>query len=651
MSRSLQATDAAVEEARIAMISKELTQELLAGKVEVSRATVGNFFGSKPIDKVVFVRICTILGLDWKKVAGKEVKVELLKIPLKKIFVSTGSVSTVDPVIVDKVKLLLDEITGISNHSKNIYKNSSQDSLLIFSIRGTINEADAHTLKVIIQHLRNITGDASIDIVDIQEGSIKLVLNGTPEALEQIQNLYNQGNLSEINGVAVEQVAKISELVSDDDFDNILDFSGADFKNAQLAGVDLSGANLENANLSDANLENANLNDANLENTNLRNANLKNANLSSANLKNANLSHTNLENANLGGANLENTKLHDANLENANLNGANLENTNLNGANVSFGSISNRKFINQLNYTNSHEGKVGYSMHGKQRRGLGSKQTKIGRFSGNPDAAETELLPKMRSNKPSPSIMILLVLVAILSFGVVGAVVWQILYRIEREPLNPIALYPCKSSSKNDQCQAVSAIQKGNVISYGYVIGEDSQGRSAEFKVSILSNKYRWQVQSSDQVSSQGSTQVISLKDLVPILKLDRIYEIMDNPNMVISVGTASCEGDNSTEEQRAEKRAEKIQQEIVENLFAVKYYPTLNLGRHTSDSCGKEPTEFQRAVIIIGVRKETKGIILKEALYDAISKRIKDFKLSDYSLGGKDKLQIKGLPLEPNPI
>ena len=230
-----------------------------------------------------------------------------------------------------------------------------------------------------------------------------------------------------------------------------------------------------------------------------------------------------------------------------------------------------------------------------------------------------------------------------------GAFFWSIVK--PQEIILPLATDPCKSSSNKPQCQPVSAIPQGDVISYGYVIGEDSQGRSAEFKVSILSYKYRWHVESIDQVSSQGSTQIISLKDLVPKLKLDGIYKIMDNPNMVISVGTASCEGDNSTEEKRAEQRAEKIQQEVVKKLFEVKYYPTLNLGRHTSDSCGKEPTEFQRAVIIIGVRKETKGIILKEALYDAISKRIKDFKLSDYSLGGKDKLQIKGLPLEPNPI
>ena len=53
----------------------------------------------------------------------------------------------------------------------------------------------------------------------------------------------------------------------------------------------------------------------------------------------------------------------------------------------------------------------------------------------------------------------------------------------------------------------------------------------------------------------------------------------MNNPNRIIALGTASCEGSGPAEEARAMNRAKTIQSQLIKQLFQVKEYPILNLG------------------------------------------------------------------------
>ncbi|MEL6385213.1 MAG: hypothetical protein AAFQ89_22660, partial [Cyanobacteria bacterium J06626_18] len=53
-------------------------------------------------------------------------------------------------------------------------------------------------LEAIAQLLRQKTGDDSIEIAFFTEGSIKLVLNGSPEGLEKLQELFDSGELAEV---------------------------------------------------------------------------------------------------------------------------------------------------------------------------------------------------------------------------------------------------------------------------------------------------------------------------------------------------------------------------------------------------------------------------------------------------------------------
>jgi hypothetical protein len=171
--------------------------------------------------------------------------------------------------------------------------------------------------------------------------------------------------------------------------------------------------------------------------------------------------------------------------------------------------------------------------------------------------------------------------------------------------------------------------------------GKDSEGKTARFTATILSAKYRWVIGSQDEIQD-GSTQTIPLSQLKEKLKQDEIYGKIKNPNRIISVGTASCEGTIDTEEARGMERAEQIHETLVKELFAVKDYYILNLGQFITTSCqlDPEPTSFQRSLMIVGVRKETKGVILDEALRDYLQNHVKGFKFDDYSLGTEDKFK-----------
>jgi predicted NACHT family NTPase len=69
MGRSLRTSKAGLEKAKKAFTLKGWTQEYLAGVTGCTRATVINFFASRPVDKRFFQPICTELELEWAEIA------------------------------------------------------------------------------------------------------------------------------------------------------------------------------------------------------------------------------------------------------------------------------------------------------------------------------------------------------------------------------------------------------------------------------------------------------------------------------------------------------------------------------------------------------------------------------------------------------
>ncbi len=184
----------------------------------------------------------------------------------------------------------------------------------------------------------------------------------------------------------------------------------------------------------------------------------------------------------------------------------------------------------------------------------------------------------------------------------------------------------------------------GNVLYYPYLSVKDNQGKSAEINMAVLSDRYEWQLGSNNQVKLKGTTQSVPISILKQELEKQGIFKIMNNPNRIIALGTASCEGAGPAEEARAMNRAKTIQSQLVKQLFQVKEYPILNLGQFSRDSCKltTDGTSFQRSLVIVGMRNETVGLEVKAALYQRLGKTIKGLNLNDYSQGSLEKFALK---------
>ncbi|WP_407889987.1 serine/threonine protein kinase [Scytonema sp. NUACC26] len=186
--------------------------------------------------------------------------------------------------------------------------------------------------------------------------------------------------------------------------------------------------------------------------------------------------------------------------------------------------------------------------------------------------------------------------------------------------------------------------RKGKVDYFPYEEGRDSQGRIAEFNVAVLSVEYKWLLGSDFQV--KYNDQIINLDALKSNLEQEGIQRIMESPTEIISVGTASCEGVVAVEERRALERSKQIQllaKKIFSNTNSVKGYRLLNLGQFRRNDCqaSQDLTAYQRSIIIIGVRKQSEGVLLDEALRDRLEKKpFADFKLEDYSLGSLENFK-----------
>jgi eukaryotic-like serine/threonine-protein kinase len=193
-----------------------------------------------------------------------------------------------------------------------------------------------------------------------------------------------------------------------------------------------------------------------------------------------------------------------------------------------------------------------------------------------------------------------------------------------------------------------SPIKKGDVLYYPFMAVRDAQGKSAEFNIAVLSDRYEWEANSVDRVRLKGenkSVPISILKDQLLKAGEGQIAKVMENPSKIISIGTASCDGEiTKDEETRAMARAKIIQTKIVEQIFIIKDRPLLNLGQYKKDNCTRDLTgnSFQRRLIIVGMRKDTPGLMVKEAVYLRLGKTMKDFKLDDYSLGTIDKFSLK---------
>ncbi|NEO42764.1 MAG: pentapeptide repeat-containing protein [Moorea sp. SIO4A3] len=318
----------------------------------IGRSTVTKFFQSQPIQLDSFKRICDGLKLEWREIAG--IAEENQSEPLT---INDGSSS----------ELLEDvEQEQAPRRKLTVIDKQSQTIKASIVLEGDIDSVE--NLELIQSILRDYSGD-SINIIDIKPGSIRLILEGSPEDIEQLVSRLKSGEIKELSRFPVQDIIFLSER-SDDDQNNELDPKwrlveqiatggavGQDLRGADLSDADLSDAKLSDANLSDANLNDANLSDANLSDANLSRACLNGANLSDANLSRACLNGADLTDAEMSRADLSGAILIDANLRRASLSRANLSRAYLSEANLSRANLSRanlkRADLNDINLSDA----------------------------------------------------------------------------------------------------------------------------------------------------------------------------------------------------------------------------------------------------------------------------------------------------------
>jgi predicted NACHT family NTPase len=68
--RSLQASSSGIQQAKRAFAIKGWTQENLAAEVNLkTRQPIWRFFSGQPVDRQIFLAVCSILDLDWREIA------------------------------------------------------------------------------------------------------------------------------------------------------------------------------------------------------------------------------------------------------------------------------------------------------------------------------------------------------------------------------------------------------------------------------------------------------------------------------------------------------------------------------------------------------------------------------------------------------
>jgi DNA-directed RNA polymerase specialized sigma subunit len=94
-------------------------------------------------------------------------------------------------------------------------QGSTHKAKAAFILTGTIDAIDEAKLRAIEAHLRKISGDADLTIFKIEEGSIRLILEGSQEGLERLEELFKSGELTEVLGIPVEDVQFVTSDISD----------------------------------------------------------------------------------------------------------------------------------------------------------------------------------------------------------------------------------------------------------------------------------------------------------------------------------------------------------------------------------------------------------------------------------------------------
>ncbi|WP_202223427.1 pentapeptide repeat-containing protein [Okeania sp. KiyG1] len=182
---------------------------------------------------------------------------------------------------------LLDSSVDKSEKIENLKEETDIEFIITGSIKNTRHKRKVKAIEKLLQELGC---DPTLVIDDVDEGSLKFVLKGSPEGLERIERLFNSGELTEIFDVPIESVEFIGPEKEKLAFTIAGDISYTDVAKLKTAvtGVDEKELLIQKTRTYQGN-EKLNLRGANLSEANLRRADFSGADVSRSNLNRANL--------------------------------------------------------------------------------------------------------------------------------------------------------------------------------------------------------------------------------------------------------------------------------------------------------------------------------------------------------------------------
>jgi cell division protein ZapA (FtsZ GTPase activity inhibitor) len=98
------------------------------------------------------------------------------------------------------------KINSVSNFQSSIAKpqQTGNKSKAEFVLTGSIDSINETKLRVIVEHLRKLANDLDITILKVEEGSIKIIFEGSPEGIKRLQELVKSGKLTELSDFPIE---------------------------------------------------------------------------------------------------------------------------------------------------------------------------------------------------------------------------------------------------------------------------------------------------------------------------------------------------------------------------------------------------------------------------------------------------------------
>lgn len=177
MTRTLKVAENHKDKVRLSLLRSDYTTyQELANDLKMSRCTVSNFLNCKPIMKGNFLEICKFLNLDWQDIADLS---------------SWGeSISSVTTPMQAQLTPKLPPIPPGSNIVTIVLDTDNVDEI-------------QSRLQIINDFLRQVSVDNSMKIQRIEQGSVVLVLSGSPEGCKRLEDLFKSGQLTELLGIEI----------------------------------------------------------------------------------------------------------------------------------------------------------------------------------------------------------------------------------------------------------------------------------------------------------------------------------------------------------------------------------------------------------------------------------------------------------------